>query len=260
MTRRICKLGIGLTALLAAFALRAATPQTEPFTADLGGWTNGVAANPWRGTNQYLRLTFPGGLPQVLTATLEAGTNASAGAFSGDYSAAGVEAIGLSFFSENVKPSELKIELASGTNTVQQELGGRLSGTGAWNHFICPLIGPDASRWIGLLGVPLAQVVTNVTRVTVRVVNVASMSAQNYRLDDIFLARLPAANSLAFTGTNTALVGWTNLRTNFVYRMEIADALTNNWTALANFTATNDTLQLPHTNAVSPFFYRLLAP
>lgn len=248
---------------LPAIAARSAELFTENFTGGISGWTNSTSPNKWLPTNNQLRLTFNAGLPPLpQTAAIEGGPEASDEKFVGDFLAAGVEAVGFSFYCETVLPQDLKIELTSGTNIIFQELSDRLTGTGTWNHFLCPLTGPAANRWVGFAISQFDEILTNITRVAVRVLNNSSLSAQHYRLDDIFLDRLPAAAALTVSASNVTDSTWANLRTNFTYRLEQAATPTNAWSPVIAITATSTAHTLAHTNAApdAPAFLRLIAP
>ena len=241
--------GIALSAL-ATLTTLAAAPFTEDFATGLNGWTNNVDATKWTASTQAVRVSFgPGVLPQ--NAALEATAAASGGAFCGDYRAAGVEAIGFSFFAESVLPSVLKIEVRGGTNVFFQDLRPRMTAAGVWQQFLIPLTDREADRWSGAPATLLPDARTNIVRVAIRVTT-SGTAAQAYRMDDVFLDTLPVCR--AATGTTAALE---SLRTNFVYRLETAESLTNTWTTALTFTATNRFETKALTNTASPLFLRL---
>lgn len=226
--------------LTTADIARGAAQGTESFTAGLSGWTNNVDPTPWAAATQAVRAVFGSSvLPQ--NASLEAGAGASGGAFVGDFRAAGVEAIGFSFLAEDVQPSVLKLELTGGTNVFFQDLRPRMSAVGAWNRFLVSLADRDADRWAGAPASELARALTNVVRVAIRVTT-SGATTRAFRLDDVFLDRLPFLRPV-----NETMVMAEALRTGFVYRIETADVMDGAWTNLPSFVATNRT----ETRAVS---------
>lgn len=246
--------------LSVAEAARAAEPVTEFFDSGLNGWTNGPVPNGWVSSGQNLQLTFPSQkFPLPLFASIEGGPLASGGGFSGDFTATNIECIGFSFLAENVRPSDLHLELASGETFVLQELASRVGSVGQWSHFTCPLVGPGSERWSGFAPATVAGVITNITRIALRVTSNSSTNEQRYRLDDFYVGPLPAVAGLNFAGNETR-VTWENLRTNFTYRMEFAhDVSGGSWSNVTQLTATSSVHQLAHTNAL-PVFYRLVLP
>lgn len=228
----------------------AAALVTEAFTAGLGGWTNHLDPTPWVAATQAVRASFGASvLPQH--ASLEAGAGASGGAFAGDYRAAGVEAIGFSFLAEDALPSVLKLELTAGTNVFFQDLRPRMLAVGAWNRFLVSLADRDTDGWAGGPAGELATSLTNVLRVAIRVTT-SGAGARSFRLDDVFLDRLPFLRL-----TNDAAVVADALRTGFVYRVASADALGGGWTDVESFMATNRAETRTITNLPAARFLRL---
>lgn len=240
---------------LAALSASAASLGTESFSTGLNGWTNNIDATKWGASNQALRVAFgPNILPQ--NASLEGGPGASSGTFCGDYVAVGVEAVGFSFLAENVLPSVLKLEITGGTNIFFQDLRPRMTAVGVWNNFLISLADRDASRWAGASATEFANALTNISRVAIRITTSGS-SAQAYRLDGIFLDRLPSATTLIVSSANTTLVTFANLRTSFAYRVQSATDLTATWTNIAQLIASNRSETITVTNAAPPIFLRL---
>lgn len=242
---------------------RGAEVFTEDFSLGLEGWTNAPGTNLFFDAGGYLRLSFLSRtIPLPMFAGIEAGPTASGGLFTGDYSATNTECIGFSFLAENYKPSDLLIEITSGDEVMYQDLAGRLSGVGGWNHFICPLIGPGSERWVGFPPATVEGMRSNITRIAVRVMNNSSVSNQNFRLDDVFLAPLPAVADFAFAPPNLMQITWQHLRTNFTYRMEFATSPdAGNWSNITTIVATSSIQQITHTNtSLLPSTYRLVIP
>ena len=83
--------------------------------------------------------------------------------------------------------------------------------------------------------------------------------AQFYRLDNIFLARLPQA--VALDAAN-GQVTWQELRTNWTYRLETTtQVLDSAWATVSTFAATNGAMSVTDTNlapADGGRFYRLI--
>ena len=239
-----------LGSLAGALPAGAAAFVTEPFTAGLSGWTNHLDPTPWVASTQAVRASFGASvLPQ--NASLEAGAGASGGAFVGDYLAAGVTAVGFHFLAEDALPSVLKLELTAGTNVFFQDLRPRMLAVGVWNRFLVSLAAGDAGRWVGGPASELVNGLTNVSRVAIRVTT-SGAGARAFRLDDVFLDRLPFLRPVDET---SVLVD--GLRTGFVYGVERADALGGVWTNVASFAATNRTETLVVTNPSATLFLRL---
>jgi hypothetical protein len=244
-------------AALVPFRMRAATLLTETFAGGLNGWTNGLDATKWVVTNEAARVAFTFGLVPK-SASLEAGFTASGGGFCGDYAAAGVEGIGFSLVAEDLKPSVLKLEVTSGTNIFFQDLQPKLLMAGMTNNIFCPLIGPGIERWSGTSAEALPESLFGITRIAIRITT-SGTAAQAFRLDDVFLDRLPVA-VLAESGSNhSPLITWGGLRTGTLYRIEQAAALEADWIAETYFTATNSVMTRVCT-ATPPICVRLVIP
>lgn len=246
----------GVSSILLAVGLAGATPAraaahvTEAFAAGLSGWTNHIDPTPWVASTQAVRASFSASvLPQ--NASLEAGAGASGGAFVGDYRAAGVEALGFDFLAEDAQPSVLKLELTAGTNVFFQDLRPRMTAVGEWNHFLVSLADGDADRWAGAPASELSTSLTNVIRVAIRVTT-SGAGARAFRLDDVFLDRLPF---LRPTSESTVMAD--GLRTGFAYGVETTDMLGGAWTNVASFAATNRTEMLVISNQPAVLFLRL---
>jgi hypothetical protein len=256
--------GIVAAAMLGMAAVsQGAEIFTEDFSLGMEGWTNAPGTNRFMDAGGYLRLTFPSRtIPLPMFAGVEAGPLASGGLFTGDYTATNIECIGLSFLAENYKPSDLLIEITSGDEVMYQDLAGRLNGVGGWNHFICPLVGPGSERWVGFPPATISGMTSNITRIAVRVMNNSSVSNQSFRLDDVFLAPLPAVAGFTFAPPNQMQVTWQHLRTNFTYRMEFAENPgAGSWSNITTIVATSSVQQITHTNAaMRPAAYRLVIP
>ena len=246
----------GASAILLALSLAGAPPAhaaahvTEAFVASLSGWTNNLDPTSWVAATQAVRASFGASvLPQ--TASLEAGAGASGGAFVGDYHAAGIEAIGFSFLAEDAQPSVLKLELTAGTNVFFQDLRPYMIAVGAWNRLLVSLAEGDADRWVGAPASELAASLTNVLRVAIRVTT-SGAGPRAFRLDDVFLDRLPFLRP-----ANDTNVIADALRTGFVYRIEAADALGGAWTNVGSFAATNRTETRSVSNSPALLLLRL---
>lgn len=227
---------------------------TETFSTDLSGWTNNIDPTKWIASTQAVRVSFTSSLlPQ--NAAIEGGGGASGGAFAGDFRAAGAEALGFSFVAENTLPSVLKLEITSGTNVFFQDLRPRMTPAGTTNHFLVSLLDRDAARWSGFSGSEFSRALTNVVRVAIRVTT-SGTAAQAYRIDDVFLDRLPAVTAFAaLSGTATA-VSFAPLRTGFTYRVQAAADLVAGWDPVGQRVATNSTETINVTNS-APLFLRL---
>lgn len=229
--------------------VRAASPVTESFDTGLNGWTNTGSITNWIATGGVARASFAArSYPSLHTAIL----SSPAGGFTGDLLNDGsVELLGFDFTCENVKPSELSVDIVSASGKYRVYLTSRVGEAGTTTRMVVPLYQRTGAPWV--LGMPDEQefnkALASVQRIDIRVIP-ARLSAQAYRVDNVFLDGRPASSSLrmdAETG-GPALV-WQSVRPDSVYRLEASDDLSapgGGWRDAGEAAASPDgTLEIP---------------
>ena len=248
-----------LLCLAGASAVRAASVYTEGFGGGMSGWTN-YDLYAWQATNGYAQVRFGGsGLPLPSEVTLLASNNASGGAFSGNYLAAGIGVVGFRFMAVSALPTDLLFQWQRGTSYYSRLLTPGIASTGVWYQFVLSLAGKDEGGWSGSPASEFTNALAAVDQIRLNLKVTLSASPTFYRLDDFFTDRPPAAVAVANPDGPPASVTWTYLRTNLTYRVQVADAPANAWSNLVAFTATNRTQEVSVTNAPpDPYgFFRL---
>jgi hypothetical protein len=259
---------IALPMLLLAVSARAAGLYTETFEGSAGGW-GGEAGSSMTVTNaatggnpdgcllgSYAAIFGPpppGSQAWVATGAVEAA------AFTGDYVAAGAQLMGFDFLAADVLPSAAFLDIYSGTNLpIRHSFQERILHTGAWHAIRISLASPQAGQWVGNT-LKFSDILANVTRVEILLTRNGG-DAQVYRLDNIFLDRLPEAADPMTAATGSVTVAWQSLRTNDDYRVESAtNLLSADWVTRETFAATSSVhaFTFPATNALE--FLRIVA-
>lgn len=223
----------------------AASITTETFSVDMAGWGNAGSDSPWMHNTNHLRVVFPQELPIALpkSSTLAGGTNASSSAFHGDFRAVGAELIGFDFMAENALPSTLTLTLANVTSnlTAERFLSTQITQTGVWYRLAIPITSMTDGQWDdGLLTEQeFETILTNVQAVRIRV-GVTPNQQITFRLDNIFLGRLPTSASLARSTSGVPLLTWSDLQPGWNHRVEASTYLPSGvWTEVGTFSATN---------------------
>lgn len=131
------------------------------------------------------------------------------------------------------------------------------NGIHRWHQLAVTLMSAGLDQWTGNTEI-FGEILTNVTSVQIEISR-GSEFAEMYRVDNIFLARLPQAVAMdAAQGQLT----WQELRTNWTYRLEATtQVLDSAWATLTSFPATNGAMTVTDTNAAPATgsrFYRLI--
>jgi hypothetical protein len=220
-----------------------AAEYTEEFDTDESGWTTSSPFGlplTYVGADQNIQVTlnqFSGGFPDPTKYLLQANTNASGGAFSGDFTAAGVNYISVDFMAEDIIPSELILRISSGqSGTYFVNLTSRIPAVGEWVHFAIDITSQSAGFWFGGTD-PYLDVVTNVVSVAFLLVE-NNTGTQRFRFDNIALERIPVATDLQITASNEAVITWDYLTPAASYTVEAAASPLHAWTDIGSFTPT----------------------
>lgn len=130
-------------------------------------------------------------------------------------------------------------------------------GIHRWSSLGVSLLSAGADDWT-FTTTSFPDIVTNVSAVEIGISR-RFENEQIYRIDNIFLGRLPRA--AAVDAANGSLA-WQELRTNWTYRLETATQMVDPaWAPVTRFAATNGTMSVTDTNDVPASggrFYRLI--
>jgi len=129
------------------------------------------------------------------------------------------------------------------------------SGMASWSHIAISLRSVALGDWHGSTN-EFANLMTNVDAVAL-LIGRNDTIAQSYRLDNFYIAPLPEATAHV-AADETALVAWSSLRSNQLYRADAAATPEGPWTALRSFTATSSVHTVIDTNAATHQVYRLV--
>jgi hypothetical protein len=254
---------IALAALLfaASASVRAATPYTEEFAANLNGWStqSTTSAIGWTWTNGTAQARFNAlGVPSPQLAILMATSTVSSGSFAGDFAQAGIGVIGFDFMAMNTNPVLLQVEWRSGTNLFYRNLGSSVAATGVWYSFLVPQADRVEGGWSGSGDASLySSCRTSVTAVSV-IIQRRGESAQTYRMDRFFVDRRHGLQSIGFD-TNVAL-GLANLRTNRFYGVESAPDPLSAWGSETSLVALASAVSVGLSPASTNPFFRISTP
>ncbi|HMP76719.1 MAG TPA: hypothetical protein PKE12_10540 [Kiritimatiellia bacterium] len=224
---------------------------TEPFAANLNGWSNnapGSTANwTWNGgTARGIFNTDP--VPNSVL-ILRATTNASGGAFVGNYLDGDVTLLGFDFLAEQLNPSLVKVEIYRGAEQVDAWFT-EFGPTNVWNRFAVSLAGRALGGWMTANDQEseFQQVLESVSEVRIYLQRGGVLPYNvTYRIDNVFINRLHAGADGGWTG-GEAEWRWSELRTGRQYRVEATTNLMGNaWATVTNFVATNTVQAIPLT-------------
>jgi hypothetical protein len=156
-----------------------------------------------------------------------------------------------------VLPSAALVRWSGPESSFFRSFADAIAQTGVWYRIILSLQSKEAGRWMGGTAAAFAGTLRDVRSLEFQITR-AGMTAQRYRLEDVFLDALPAGTDVSADGT----VAWSRLRTNQAYVIETAGGPTQEWEAVDGFTATGSTrtwLDPAPTNAQRKI-YRLQFP
>lgn len=204
---------LGLLGLLGP--ARGAQIFTEPFSGGSNGWSY-TAGSSISFTANLVRFRMPFSFVPS-SHTLVASNNASAGAFVGDYLTTGVRAIGFSLICAAATPSQIQLDLLSGTNRVWRLLGGQACVTAKWLSVVADLPASNPGEWFELAPGLYTSVLSNVTEIQVQITPRANPAVtQTALLDDFALKSASAIHRVSpgfysFPDTITGLTAQTVL-------------------------------------------------
>lgn len=234
-----------------------ASIYTETFDSGAAGWSHAgslaVTAEESGLRGQFAAQGFP--FPE--SGSFWADAAASGGAFAGNYSAAGVQLIGFSFLAQEALPSAALVRLSGAETSFFRSFADAIAQTGVWYRIVFSLQSQAAGRWVGGTEPAFAEVLRDVQRLEIQITR-AGMTAQRYRLEDVFLDALPAGTEVSADGT----VAWSRLRADQAYVVEAAADPTQAWEAVDGFICESPThlWQDPAPAPAPRRFYRLQCP
>ena len=188
---------------------------TEPFTGGSNGWSSAPGSSISFTVN-VVRFRMPFSFTPS-SHTLVASNNASAGAFVGNYLTTGVRAIGFSLICTAATPSQIQLDLLSGTNRVWRLLGGQACVTGRWLSVVADLPESSPGEWFESAPGLYTSVLSNVTELQVQITPRANPAiTQTALLDDFALKSASAVHQVSpsfytFPDTITGLTAQTSL-------------------------------------------------
>lgn len=213
-----------------------ASIYTETFATDAAGWSQ--AGNlAMTAEDSSLRGQFAAqGFPFPESGSFWADDAASGSAFVGEYPAAGIQLIGFSFMAQDVLPSAALVRLSGPESSFFRSFADAIAQTGVWYRIVLSVQSKEAGRWVGGTAAAFAETLRDVRSLEIQITR-AGMTAQRYRLDDVFLDTLPAGTDVAGDGT----VVWSSLRADQAYVVEAAGDPSRGWEAVDGFAATGPT-------------------
>lgn len=235
----------------------AASRYTETFDSGAAGWSH-AGSLAVTGEESGLRGQFAAqGFPFPESGSFVATNTASNGAFNGDYSAAGIQLIGFSFLAQDVLPSAALVRWSGPESSFFRSFADAIAQTGVWYRIAFSLQSQAAGRWVGGMEPAFEESLRDVRSLEIQITR-AGMTAQRYRLEDVFVDALPAGTEVFGDGA----VVWSRLRADQAYVVEAVGDPTQAWEAVEGFAASNSTriwLDPAPTHAPRRF-YRLRFP
>lgn len=245
LRRRSAAAGLGM--ILFALTGQSAHVHSESFGTSAAGWTNEGQWATFGVTNGHLwgRFSASGGPPTPQFGLFIATNTASAGAFTGDYDAAGLTLIGFSIYAADARPQDLLVRWygGDGFSYFRSGLASNIVSTGVWYTLTFPLQNKTAGGWFGSSETNFAAARQAVTRFEIRVDRNGS-AAQQYFVDPVFVDSHPALLALA-ADSGSAVLSLGVLQTGATYRIEAADTATGTWTHADTLIATNRVMPWP---------------
>jgi hypothetical protein len=240
----------------------AASLTNETFVAGAASWRSGGSLAVSAAGDGTLRGQFAAqGMPTPESGSFVATNTSSGGAFAGDYGAVRAGLLGFSFKAQQVLPSDFVVRLHGPGGSMFHTLTNHLQATGVWYRFTLSLQGRALGGWVGGDEDAFAQILNDVRWVQVYVQR-SGTAAQEYFLDDVFLAASPRATAIEVQNGPVLSMTWDDLRTGIVYGVERATPTSSSWTASAVFTAAapSVTRSVPLDGEPAEFLYRLTEP
>jgi hypothetical protein len=264
---------------LAAGSLQAATPYTETFSEETGGWQEANPARPdgmvvtreadggnpggvlrmrWNPINVGVSGVPPVVSPDVLVATGEHNT----AHFIGDLDASEAWLIGFDVNAVHTLPDYMYLALHSGDRTVTRVImtaGNTSFTTNTWYSMRYTLLDPPAGFW-GDDAEHFDEIISDVTSVSL-VIQRRGEGLEDYLIDNVFIDRLPSATSASLTTTDGGIpqLAWGQLRAGERYRVEAAtDLMAGDWITVADFVAGEDVFVMDYDPDAGLMYFRVV--
>lgn len=195
MIRRFIKLCAAFVCGAGFGQARGAQIYTETFPLDSSGWTAYVLLGSgewnWVGGNLQLDYYFiaPPDIPPPDEAILLADSLASGGKFTGNWTAAGIGAVGFDFTSDTKPPSGIQVTLTNGVNSFY--VGVAAPPVGVTESFLIPVDSLAAGGWTGVPDnseAGFAALKTNVASVLIQILR-NGMTSTTYHVDNFFTSQ-----------------------------------------------------------------------
>ncbi len=243
----------------------AATKYTETFTTGGNGWTStpvGVSAAV-RYVGGGIRIRHSSAPLSGIYVTLITDTNASSGAFFGNYVAAGIQTIGFSVNATGSVPDNVELFIGATNSgslrTIKRSFASMLTTTGVWLTGSASLQSAGLGGWTEDPPGCFTDVLANVSTVFLGV-DAKLFVVQQYLFDNFFLDGLAWASEVKPSTGETAVISWSDVRSNLTYHLQTATALGGGWSNVTSFTATGSShsVSAPIVTNQPPAFFRLL--
>lgn len=246
---------------------------TETFTGTMGGWRDRdvgkfTLTNLVTGGNPdgCLQASFPANpsMPEPDPDAIVATGLTSTANFIGNYLDVDALLVGFDFYAAdfvdtNTNRSSYRINLYSGTTLFWHRFDEVIAETGVWYKVRASLVSPEAGKWTNVIG-NFSSLMTNVTRLEISIDRTQFDASEVYKVDNVFLDRLPAAVALNMA-TSRVDVTWLNMRAGESYRFESAtDLVQGDWVLVSNVTASGGAQVLWHDSTNAFQGYRVVIP
>lgn len=215
---------------------QAAFVHEETFAGGQSGWTNSGSLTTGA-TNGLLRGRFAAQtIPTPGTGAFVAANGSSAGAFIGDYHAAGIHLVGFSFMAQDVLPSAALLRWQGPTSSYFRSFAAYVVATGVWYRLAFSLESKEAGGWTGGGEEAFRADLADVQRIEIQLSR-SGMAAQRFQIDDVFVDELPAG--LIAPAADGVHILWSALQPGATYAVDVAGQPTKPWIETGLFAATN---------------------
>lgn len=231
----------------------AASPYTETFSTDIGGWEyrsgavvlshQGTGGNPDGCLQAAFTPTFPN--PPGFGGSFEARGAGASVAFTGNYLDADVLLVGFDAWSDIVNDLGqglvLKFHNDLTTNSITRDIPAPFPASNRWYSYRFAISKNQLNGWYDDTAL-YDTVFSNITRMEFILRLDNGSNGENYRFDNIFVDALPVLGAGPGQEGESTLV-WNNLRSNEVYRLEhTTDLAEGIWSTVGVVTAQTATI------------------
>lgn len=249
--------------LLLLFAVRVGAAQI--YVEDFSGGTASATGSLSLGVGKW---TFTGGVARVsmnettpLAIPDTAVLRLTAGAFTGNYTQAGIEVVGFRFRTGTVEPSDLYLELTTGSGVFQRSLP--VPPAGVSNLIMVPLEGVQPGGWRFKRGLTndFSAALQDVKSIELKIRR-AGVTAVDHTVDDFFVDGRPRSGGSMLVAGSAMSMSWGDLQPGGLYMMQQSPSLAGPWTDAAPMAATNRYQSVTLSLDASPtqLFFRLRGP